>query len=408
MVTTEERDLQLKPLKKQILLLGLLLFLTACGDTIAATSTVPPVPTATPLPVTSLTVTAADELNLPPKGAAYLSPDGKLIAWTDGSDLCLYSAAGEKKNCNTIKGSIYQNYLRWSPDSRKVAFTEDVWRRGFDSDIWVLDAASGKPTDLTDDQVSDRLKFGETGSGQLDVAPRWSSDSKKLFFLRYQDVGDVLRPVVHSVAVEGGLVTKLTVLNSEQRLTYQMAISPDGKQVAYISEQQNKYETDRHGIWLADLSGQNPARRLARVAPSLVGDSQPLNYSDLEFSADGRYLLDYSPVVAGYNPPVEASASKIIELSSGTELEIDQAHPALYAAWSSNSTALAYLVHDKTTPNGSGLLYVTDKPGGPGHQIYDTPVSPFNLKERGLDWASNNTLLVFQKGKPVLLHLGYK
>ena len=68
-----------------------------------------------------------DDLDLPMTGSLYLSPDGQRIAQTDGKDICLYSAAGTKQVCSTAPYGVDQNSLRWSPDSRYVAFTENFF-----------------------------------------------------------------------------------------------------------------------------------------------------------------------------------------------------------------------------------------------------------------------------------------
>ena len=41
--------------------------------------------------------------------------------------------------------------IRWSPDSRYLAFTENFFRRFTEPDIWVLDTTTWNVTDITDD-----------------------------------------------------------------------------------------------------------------------------------------------------------------------------------------------------------------------------------------------------------------
>jgi hypothetical protein len=51
-------------------------------------------------------------------------------------------------------GSLDVRSFEWSPDSKRVIFTEDLPRRMMESDIWALDVESGQLTDLTPDNVS--------------------------------------------------------------------------------------------------------------------------------------------------------------------------------------------------------------------------------------------------------------
>jgi dipeptidyl aminopeptidase/acylaminoacyl peptidase len=63
---------------------------------------------------------------------------------------------------------------QWSPDGRKIAFVSDRTGKAFDesrdTDVWVIDAAGGTPTKISDHT-------------QADSSPRWSPDGQTIAFL---------------------------------------------------------------------------------------------------------------------------------------------------------------------------------------------------------------------------------
>jgi tricorn protease len=120
----------------------------------------------------------ADGLGLPERltsGAKVIrfdgvpSPDGKRIAFAD-KDFKLWLYGFEKKALNQIAESPNGMFgdLRWSPDSRWLAFVAAA-DNGF-RQVAVLEAATGRMTSLTDDRVDS-------------YNPAWSPDGKWLYFL---------------------------------------------------------------------------------------------------------------------------------------------------------------------------------------------------------------------------------
>jgi len=63
---------------------------------------------------------------------------------------------------------------QWSPDSRRIAFVSDRTGKAFDeshnSDVWVIDAAGGPLTKISDHR-------------EADTSPRWSPDGRTIAFL---------------------------------------------------------------------------------------------------------------------------------------------------------------------------------------------------------------------------------
>jgi Tol biopolymer transport system component len=47
----------------------------------------------------------------------------------------------------------------WSPDSTRIVFSEQTFVTFKDGDLWVMDAATGTLTNLTDDNYTDAIFF---------------------------------------------------------------------------------------------------------------------------------------------------------------------------------------------------------------------------------------------------------
>ncbi len=98
-----------------------------------------------------------------------ISPDGKLVAFTD-KDQRLWIFNIEKNTDTKIAESPIdrQSDLRWSPDSKWLAFVESA--ENLFSEIKLYHTTDGKTTTLTDDRVDS-------------YNPAWSPDGKWLYFL---------------------------------------------------------------------------------------------------------------------------------------------------------------------------------------------------------------------------------
>ncbi len=385
------------------------LFLTACSDV----SSTPNLPTNTPVPttkltptnppVTSLKVVSVDELAIPTTGIAYLSPDGKLIAWADKTDLCIYSSAGQKQKCFTAKQSIDSYSIRWSPDSMFLTFTEDFFRDLNEPDIWVMEAATGTATDLTEDGQA-ILKFTDLSKAEfIDLQPSWSADSKSLLFIRYRQGGSIVYLDLYSIAADGkSKAQKLGELSSYRNQNSALVLSPDGKKIAY-----NKGidTTEKEpGLWLADLNGKNPVRLIKEdVNPATSITSA---YFSVEFSADGKYILGLNLAGVDSSQTYETGRnSRVAAVDGSGELEVASDKQAWWAGWSPKGVSLVYLAYDKA--QNALFLYMTDKPGGISRAIYDQPLKAYPNRRIGLSWAANNTLLAINRdNKVLLLHLG--
>ncbi|HMA36235.1 MAG TPA: hypothetical protein VKY74_17395 [Chloroflexia bacterium] len=322
------------------------LWLTAC-DSAGPPPTATPSPSPSPVSAAALSVTSVEELSLP-HGDLYLSPDGQQIAWVDKKQICVYTAAAVQQRCASIPAIIDANVVRWSPDSTRLVFTENLFLYFYKPHIWVLDAATGHLANLT----------------------------------------------------AGGAATKIGPLTGLGGQIYVLALAPDGGLIAYNRDLLKTQSPDL-GVWVARPDGTDPRH--------LVGDRL---VTDIEFSPDGQALLAFSDAVVGqYALPPGVSSSWLVTLADGKEIPIDPLG-AHWAAWAPTGEGLAYIVSSRRTPNTSGLYLAArpGSPGRQVYAEAVVPPLVVGGQYQTLRWAANNTILLQRSrdSKVVLVHLGIK
>ena len=149
-----------------------------------------------------------------------LSPDGRSLAvlreGADTLEICSYDVVTlDPDVCADYPStSIDAGTAVWSPDSTRLAFTENKVYLNHESDLWVFDAEVGTLTDLTDDG-----EFGGSVGGEapFDLAPAWSPDGRELAFARNQaPYSGPWTSAIYRIGAAGGEPRRVaTVVESE-------------------------------------------------------------------------------------------------------------------------------------------------------------------------------------------------
>jgi Tol biopolymer transport system component len=140
---------------------------------------------------------------LTPRGDAgsYINPpawssDGHTIAFIDGHDVWTIDARGGKPRRVLNGGNRTTNYLAWSPNGRKLAFTHGD---GHDFEIFVMNPDGTGLRNLTHNERNDRQ-------------PTWSPDGKALAF----STNRALNYEIYVINADGTNPTRLTDTDEDE------------------------------------------------------------------------------------------------------------------------------------------------------------------------------------------------
>jgi eukaryotic-like serine/threonine-protein kinase len=204
-------------------------------------------------------------------GNVFLAPNGKSVAVdkTDmgslNTDIWTYELQRESTKRLTFDPALDEVPI-WSPDARQIVFASD---RQFLFDLYVKDSdgAHDEKSILHDDGLSD-------------YPSDWSRDGKYILYFRFTDLWFVTFPALKSSLF---LKAPSTLRNGQ--------FSPDGKWVAYASNETGKWEIyvtsfpEARGRWqISSGGGEQPRWR---------GDGKELFY----LSLDGKMMA--APVTTG-------------------------------------------------------------------------------------------------------------
>jgi len=244
------------------------------------------------------------------------SPDGKKIVFSsksenDGSEIFVYSMkTGKKTRISQLPAS--PSGLSWSPDGKQIAFSMFVegsemkiakmpkkpkgakWadapkvttmlkheadgsgklKPGF-SHLFVIDADGGAPRQITSGD------FHHRGT------PVWSADKTKLFFSANRSENweyDFRNSEIYSVDVRTGKFNQLTDRDGPD---HSLAISPDGKKIAYLGfdDKREAYQNTKLHVMNVDGSGKK-----------VIGGDMDRSFSSPTWADNGRgiyYSYDY-------------------------------------------------------------------------------------------------------------------
>ncbi|HEY7045574.1 MAG TPA: hypothetical protein VH373_00035 [Jatrophihabitantaceae bacterium] len=322
-------------------------------------------------------------------GTLLISPDGRRVFGTKGATPCVFDVDGSNDVCAGKEVSVDVSRAVWSPDGTHVAFTDDFYRMFWDPDIWVLDAATGQVTDLTDDGVA-KVDLGHKDpKANYDLLPRWSPDSKSVRFAR--QAGDYAGPTIDidSVPVSGGQVSRLGTLPGRLIELAGLSFAPDAKTMAWSQGADSGWS--KSTVYVGPLG--DPGKALS---------DQPVqgDQSLLSFSPDGTYLLVDSFAPYGQFSCCPRSSARVYRADGSDAQPVTKGAVALYPGWAPSGHALAF-----STPIPHASVDLVAEPGGAAH-VLESGEHRFGAPNTvRIQWTRAG-LFVFQDTKPVVEQLG--
>ncbi|MDQ4125902.1 MAG: hypothetical protein M3134_09915 [Actinomycetota bacterium] len=239
------------------------------------------------------------------------SPDRRKLALTTGYmhrlELSVVRADGSGHVALTDDFMLDEG-AAWSPDSRRLVFASQNYRKFESPNLKVVSAGGGKARWIT------RGSFWST-------QPDWSPDGKRIVYARYDFAPT--RSAIVTVAPDGS--GRRALVSGDKLLEFPQ-FSPDGKEVLY-----RKYlekGTEARELFVVDSIGR--VRRLTRTGEVVAG---------FQWSPDGRKVVYETHSETGWNELRVVNAN-------GSRDRLIVRHFGLYLwfspSWSPDSSQLAY------------------------------------------------------------------
>ncbi len=341
-----------------------------------------------------------------------MSPDGKWIATFDPEDdlLCALDAASLSQEVATPESeasrscvsfdsygihSIAEENVRWSPDSSRLAFTENGAIFLVDADIWVFTPETGDVVNLTDDGVEGSLMIfrdDQRESLTMDLLPVWSPDGEQIAFARSPWNGDWRGTQLMLVPADGSgeadVIGEVAV-DMPMIVYFGMGFSPDGGTL-YFTRAKTDPDDSNNGVWEISLDTYAFRHIAKRTDPER-------GYPTLaSVSPKGDQLLLYDALFAGQFGPIDSPYALLDTESDDVEPLIASSPDeplALVPVRVAYSPDGEWLVYSGTgTSTASGLFLRPSSESGPGQDqlLFDNPNGEFQFS--GVSWGSNGTI----------------
>ncbi|HYH11176.1 MAG TPA: hypothetical protein VD789_02385, partial [Thermomicrobiales bacterium] len=203
-----------------------------------------------------------------------LSPDGTMLAGVDGDGyFCVWDVVTLSPECVEERLPIREGAITWSPDGTAVAFPLDAVYRGYESDIYVFELATGALTNITDDGVEGSLLDTFDFDPPADDVPAWSPDSQQLIFVRsLRGDDDPGTTTIMQIDRAGGEPIEVLPIDVEQPFAIWMPMFwlPDG--TLLYAQSANQLDDPRNGIWKVGMEdGSSPLQ----IAPGADTSESP-------------------------------------------------------------------------------------------------------------------------------------
>jgi Tol biopolymer transport system component len=150
-----------------------------------------------------------------------------------GPALLVTNLAGDTHQALT-DGSYPATGGNWSPDGQKISYMA-IGPNSTAIDVYVIDAAGGEPTNLTQSPANDSF-------------PRWSPDGSRIAFVSDRDGNSE----IYVMDADGSNQINLTNNPANEAIQGDFAWSPDGTQILFHTDRDDNIE-----IYVMDADGGN-------------------------------------------------------------------------------------------------------------------------------------------------------
>lgn len=285
-------------------------------------------------------------------GYAGISPDGRRIAYSQGTDLFVSDDDGSQaRKLFSIAGMI--EYIRWSPDGQRISFTV---KRFSDSTLglWEIGADGTNVGPLSFGWPEPVKRFGEG-----ECCSDWSPDGKYFLFRSHRnDVYSIWIFRAKHAPAPGRRIVPVRLYTSPSYTT-QPRFSADGRKIFFVDHLERR-----------ELVRYDAAKQL--FVPYLGG----IPARHLSFSRDGRWVA-YRNEQDGSLWRGRTDGTQAVQL---TFPPLDTFHPT----WSPDGQTIAF--------EGSGRLYTVPRDGGK-----PAPLLPEGTHDLQPNWSPDGRSIVFTR-----------
>jgi hypothetical protein len=233
-----------------------------------------------------------------------MSPDGRWLWWTQSAEVCaMETAAGGTPRCVERSGPTSWQSAQWSPDGRRVVFTNDFFRAMREPDIWTLELESMQLDNLTDDDVDEFDLDDDDPQRDLDLNPSWESNSS-IVFLRHDN--EQARAELMRVSLDGEIEEIGTIRLDERFSIFNQMHAIGGDRMVAMSNERGRQA--RLVTIDLDTADMETVARMPDDLGALTGI--------LDVSADGKWVMVYSEEAVGARGE---SVVVLVELATGEQ-----------------------------------------------------------------------------------------
>ena len=292
------------------------------------------------------------------------SPDGSRIAWIRERNAVVSVITLSSGDSLTLPAADQAFSPAWSPDGRSIAVAAGnavfVFGTGYfgnagSSGIWIVHLDGTSPIRITSDSA-------------LNVAPQWSPDGRKLFWISDRDGSrDVYRQRISAGGVAEGTPQRLTTGTDAQGLS----VSRTGGRMAY--SRLSSYSS----VWSIPVPPRGPVS--IRGATRITTGNETIE--DVDVSADGRWLVfdsDRNGNSDLYVMPVTGGEARQLTTDPAGDYNGD---------WSPDGRRIVF----HSLRNGNRDIYTVEADGTGLNRWTSAQV-----EELDSDWAPDGETILFQ------------